>query len=123
MNQQTSKETILARLKRRHDITGTEQDLLLGDIIEDAMAHYSAIATSLSGKPELQIPSEHAFIITDVASKRYIRRGSEGTSSESVDQYSVSYNAPTKDFVEYVDIIAGIFDTESLPKKGRLDFY
>lgn len=115
---------VLEKLKRRHGIVDALQDELLEDIIEDTMAHYLAIAGEVAGVAVEAIPVDHSFIIVDVASKRYIRRGSEGLTIERVDQYQAQYEEPSKDFAEYMSIIIGVFKKPDVDNgKGRVILY
>lgn len=123
MNIQINKLEILEKLKRRHGITGKLQDELLTDFIDDAIAHYLAIASDISGAVKEYVPDNHSFIITDVASKRYIRRGSEGLTIERVDQYQAQYEDPAKDFGEYMQILNSTYGTEEAGGKGRVVLY
>lgn len=121
---QINKLEILEKLKRRHGIVGNLQDELLTDFIDDTVDHYLAIASDLAGVVKEQVPSGHSFIITDVASKRYIRRGSEGLTIERVDQYLAQYEEPTKDFAEYLSIMQNMYeDKKDAGDKGRVVFY
>jgi len=69
------------------------------------------------------VGEKYDFIIRDVALKLYVRKGSEGTTSESVDGYSVSYTQSL--FDEYLDLLNRDFnlDDTSLERKGRVMFY
>lgn len=117
-------QKVLEKLKRRHGIVGNEQDVLMMDFIEDAMAHYLAIASDLAGELKENVPAVHSFMIVDVASKRYIRRGSEGLELERVDQYQAKYGSPSSDFEEYMSILAVMYEkNDETGGKGRVVFY
>lgn len=115
---------VIEKLKRRHDIVDNLQDQLLEDIVEDTINHYLAIADGVAGIRVGSVPASHSFIITDVASKRYIRRGSEGLKLERVDQYQAQYEEPEKDFSEYMSMIITMYEPDGEDtSRGRVVFY
>lgn len=119
-----NKSEVLEKLKRRHSIIDENQDDVLNDIIDDTISHYLAIANQLSGETKEEVPERHTFIITDVASKRYVRRGSEGMEVERVDQYQAQYSSPVSDFDEYMLILENEYmPNEDSEKKGKVTFY
>ena len=112
-------DTQLEKIKRRLGITDTDtqQDDLIRDLINDAESYFKV----LTGADE--VLEKYAFIIRDVALKLYVRKGSEGTTSESVDGYSVSYTQSL--FDEYLELLNRDFnlDDTSMEQKGRVVFY
>lgn len=116
------REALKEKLKRRHGILDDLQDDLLDDIIEDTMMHYLAIANRLSDDAVDTVPIRHSFIIADVASIRYIRRGSEGMEIERVDGYQATYKPSESDFSAYYDILDSEYSSDS-ENSGRLTFY
>ena len=112
-------DTQLEKIKRRLGITetDTQQDDLIRDLINDAESYFKV----LTGADV--VADKYSFIIRDVALKLYVRKGSEGTTSESVDGYSVSYTQSL--FEEYLDLLNRDFDLDnsSLERKGRVLFY
>lgn len=120
---------ILEKLKRSHDIADDAQNELLLDIIEDVQAEYVAIAKQYGAEGIVDIPEEHSFIIKNVASIQYVRRGSEGLETEKTDFYNVKFDSPSADFLPYIDIITSVFINENGgglepgPKEGQATFY
>ena len=110
------------KLKRRHDIMGDEQDILINDIIDDAISHYLAIANQLSDDAITTIPEKHAFIISDVASMRYVRRGSEGMEIERVDGYQAQYQSSKSDFDSFLGLMEKEYKTDER-NQGRMTWY
>ena len=112
-------DTQLEKIKRRLGITDTDtqQDDLIRDLINDAESYFKV----LTGADV--VGEKYDFIIRDVALKLYARKGSEGTTSESVDGYSVSYTQSL--FDEYLDLLNRDFnlDGTSMERKGRVIFY
>ncbi len=108
---------ILEKLKRRYNILDELQDDLLNDLIDDASSHFKLITGSTS------IDEKYSFIITDVASKMYNRKGSEGMQSESVDGYSTTYIRSL--FDDYMELLRRDFelDNNDFRKKGNVVFY
>lgn len=117
-----NKTEIIEKLKRNQGIKDDSQDELLNDIIDDAIAHYMAIASRLEGSRVIEVPEDHAFMITDVASRRYVRRGSEGMNSESVDGYQATYSEAERDFSAYIDLLEDRY-SEGRENEGRVTFY
>ncbi|MDK6688322.1 phage head-tail connector protein [Aerococcus urinae] len=115
-------QEMIDKIKRRLGIAldDTLQDKLLQDVIEDAESYFKLITGAAT------VDSKYHFIITDVALKLYARKGSEGTESESVDGYSVSY---AKDlFGEYLPYLKREFnlndeDDSDKTRRGRVMFY
>lgn len=108
---------MLTKLKRRLGIENNLQNELLLDLIADAQDHFKLI-TSIP----YDVPEKYKFIIVDVASKLYNRKGSEGMSQESVDGYSAHYIASV--FDEYLPYLEKEFNLcEDKREKGRVFFY
>lgn len=95
-------DTQLDKIKRRLGIDDTQQDQLILDLISDAENHFKLI----TGADFVNI--KYDFIIRDVALKLYVRKGSEGTKTESIDGYSVSYTQSL--FDEYLPMLNRDFD-------------
>lgn len=92
-------DTQLEKIKRRLGITDTDtqQDDLIRDLINDAESYFKV----LTGADV--VAEKYAFIIRDVALKLYVRKGSEGAESESVDGYSIKYTKSL--FDEYMPML------------------
>ena len=60
------------------------------------------------------IPGELAFIVTDVAMRRFNRRGDEGKTASSQDGLSTTWN--TDDFADYASDIADWLDQQDQHK-------
>lgn len=111
-------DTQLEKIKRRLGITenDTQQDDLIRDLIDDAESYFKLITGAKS------VDEQYEFIIRDVALKLYVRKGSEGTESESVDGYSVSYAKSL--FEEYLPLLERDFNlTDEVSKRGKVFFY
>lgn len=119
-----SKDDVLKKLKRRHSIIDDNQDDVIRDIIDDTISHYLAVVGQLSVEVKVdKVPEKHEFIITDVASKRYVRRGSEGMTVERVDQYQAQYASPVSDFDEYMGILQAEYAPVDDLREGKVTFY
>lgn len=107
----------LDKVKRRLGITNNHQDTLINDLISDAESYFKLITGSDS------VVDKYQFIITDVTAKLYVKKGSEGTESESVDGYSVSY--ATSLFEEYLPFLERDFDlnNDTYERRGSVMFY
>ena len=90
-------DTQLDKIKRRLGIDDTQQDQLILDSISDAESYFKV----LTGATLIDVKYE--FIIRDVALKLYVRKGSEGAASESIDGYSIKYTASL--FDEYLPML------------------
>lgn len=102
---------MLDKLKRRLGIKDTIQDELLKDFLHDAEAHFRLITGAHS------VHSRYEFIIINVASKLYNRKGSEGMSQERVDGYSAHYVASL--FDEFMPLLEKEFDLYDDDKRER----
>lgn len=107
------------KIKRRLGIAveDTIEDDLLKDLIDDAESFFKGLTDSE------QVADKYAYIIEDVVYKLYVRKGSEGLSSESVDGYSVTYADIEDIFKPYNKILArdfGLFDGQR--KQGKVLF-
>lgn len=107
----------LDKIKRRLGISDTQQDDLINDLVEDAESYFKTITGAAI------IDDKYDFIIRDVALKLYVRKGSEGTESESVDGYSVSYANSL--FEEYLPLLERDFNlnNDSQEREGRVMFW
>lgn len=112
---------VLEKLKRRHGVIDDEQDKKLNDAIDDAIAHYLAIASDLSNESKEEVPEKHTFMITNVASKYYVRSGSEGMTSERVDQYQAQYSDDY--YAEYMSLLESEYASVEDLGKGKVTFY
>lgn len=109
---------MISKLKRRLSISDDLQDELLEDLLSDASDHFKAITGAFS------IPQSLEFIIVDVAEKRYVRKGSAGLNTESVDGYSVSYKDGKSDFDEYMGLLDRDYNlSKSHREKGWVMHY
>lgn len=109
---------MINKLKRRLSISDTLQDDLLKDLLDDASDHFKAITGSFS------VPRALEFIVIDVAEKRYVRKGSAGLDTESVDGYSVSYQDGKSDFDEYMELLDREYGlSKSQREKGWVMFH
>lgn len=116
-----NKQEIIDKLKRRHSIVDDEQDEFLEDIIDEVAAFYLAIANEISDKKVPEVPEEHSFIVRGVASKQFVRRGSEGLEQETVDGYRATY--VQNDFAEYLSFIEAVYKPDEDDKnKGSVVF-
>ena len=117
-----SENDLIKKLKRKHDIIGDVQDELIEDVLDDTISHYLAIANQLSDDEVKSVPKKHSFIISDVASMRYVRRGSEGMEVERVDGYQAHYQSSKMDFDSYLGIMEKEYKSNGR-ESGRLTFY
>lgn len=111
-------DTQLAKIKRRLGISveDTNQDVLINDLVSDAESYFKLITGAKT------INEQYSFIVRDVALKLYVRKGSEGAESESVDGYSVSYAKSL--FEEYMPLLERDFNlTDDGSKRGKVYFY
>jgi len=111
-------DTQLDKIKRRLGISieDTNQNDLINDLIGDAESYFKLITGAKS------VDEQYEFIIRDVALKLYVRKGSEGTETESVDGYSVSYAKFL--FEEYLPLLERDFNlTDEVSKRGKVYFY
>ena len=108
---------MIEKIKRRLGIDDDLQDALLSDLIEDAQSQFRIITR------QSDIDSKYDFIIVDVVSKMYNRKGSEGMQSETVDGYSVSYVQSL--FADYMPILERDFDLDenNHRQKGKVVFF
>lgn len=90
-------DTQLDKIKRRLGIDDTQQDALILDLISDAESYFKVITGAEF------VDAKYDFIIRDVALKLYVRKGSEGAESESVDGYSIKYTKSL--FDEYLPML------------------
>lgn len=105
-------DTQLDKIKRRLGIDDTQQDDLILDLISDAESYFKF----LTGANE--VAEKYEFIIRDVALKLYVRKGSEGAESESIDGYSIKYTASL--FDEYLPMLKRDFDKPESDPGGVL---
>lgn len=117
-----SESDLKNKLKRKHGISGNEQDELIEDILSDTIDHYLAIVNQLSDQAITTVPQKHSFIISDVASIRYVRRGSEGMEVERVDGYQAHYQSAKHDFDSYLGIMEKEYKSNGR-ESGRVTFY
>jgi hypothetical protein len=68
---------MLTKLKTRLGITGTAEDAVLNDLIEESMAAACAVAEAT------EIPASHEFIVVRMAANEYQQLGLEGEKSHS----------------------------------------
>lgn len=109
-------DTQLNKIKRRLGIQDNRQDELLEDLLDDAESQFKVITGADV------VGEKYEFITRDVALKLYVRKGSEGTESESVDGYSVKYTA--KLFDEYLPMLERDFNlSNSHSRKGKVKFF
>ena len=109
----------LEKIKRRLGIPtdGAEEDILIKDLIEDAEGFFKA----LTGASDIE--SKYNFIIENVVYKLYVRKGSEGVTSESLDGYSVTYEDWDNLFKPYMAILTKDFGLDgSQREKGKVLF-
>lgn len=109
-----SDDTQLHKIKRRLGIDDNRQDELLEDLLDDAESRFKVITGADI------VDEKYEFITRDVALKLYVRKGSEGTASESVDGYSVTYT--TQLFDEYLPILERDFNLNSSRQPGKVRF-
>lgn len=96
-NKKEVEKMTLKNIKTLLGITGDEQDELLTTI-------QTLVASQLSYLLEVEkVPSELAFIVTEVSIIRYNRRKNEGMTSYSQEGESISY--VKSDFEAYMAII------------------
>lgn len=107
-------DTQLYKIKRRLGIEDNRQDELLEDLLDDAKSQFKVITGADI------VDEKYEFITRDVALKLYVRKGSEGTASESVDGYSVTY--ATQLFDEYLPILERDFNLNSSRQSGKVRF-
>lgn len=111
-------DTQLEKIKRRLGIDDTQQDNLILDLISDAESYFKVL-TGADG-----VADKYAFIIRDVALKLYVRKGSEGAESESIDGYSIKYTKSL--FEEYLPMLERDFaqpEPEPEPDPGGVLFW
>lgn len=107
---------MLEKLKRRLGIEDESQDALLQDLLDDASDHFKLLTGADA------VDSKYEFIIRDVASARYARKGSEGLESESVDGYSAKYIKG--DFEPYLELLDSEFNlSDDFYKKGKVMYW
>lgn len=112
--------TQLEKIKRRLGIAieDTQQDDLINDLVSDAESYFKLITGVKS------IGDSYAFIIRDVALKLYVRKGSEGTESESVDGYSVSYaKSLFEEYMPFLEREFNLIDDDRVERKGRVMYW
>lgn len=110
------KISMLYTLKNRLGIIHLNEDVALGQCINDAVDHFML----LTGAGEVE--EKYYFIIRDVATARYVRKGSEGMSSESVDGYAANYIHA--DFEPYMDLLSRDFHlSKDTTRKGRVMYW
>lgn len=103
-------DTQLDKIKRRLGIDDTQQDDLILDLIDDAESYFKVI----TGAEFVNV--KYDFIIRDVALKLYVRKGSEGAESESIDGYSIKYTKSL--FDEYLPMLNRDFATPETDPGG-----
>lgn len=109
----------VVKIKRRLGIAeaDTQEDNLIEDLIADAESHFKILTGSFEINPK------YNFMIEAVVYKLYGRKGSEGVSSETVDGYSVSYQAWDDLFKPYMAILNKDFGLDgSQRQKGKVMF-
>lgn len=108
-------DTQLNKIKRRLGIKDNRQDELLEDLLDDAESQFKVITGADI------VDEKYEFITRDVALKLYVRKGSEGTESETVDGYSVKYTA--KLFDDYLPMLERDFNLKNdYYRKGKVKF-
>lgn len=89
-------EEILRRVKDTFLLEDVGQDAYINKLTSNAFDEFLLITGADS------VSDRYIFVIEGVVEKRYVRRGSEGYTSENSDGYSVTYRTDTfGDFEEY----------------------
>jgi len=114
--------TNVQMLEKVKSLLGITAEETAADSMLDANLEWIIEATTARLKILLGVdpPEEMQHIIIDVAVIRFNRLGSEGLSSHSVRDESMSFNE--NDFAGYKDEIEAWLDEQAGTKKGRVRF-